>query len=203
MDNFDKCRYRYATVTDITGDGDPELILGGRIDQGKTSYALLDVWKAHKGDFRLISRYRFTGAGSTMLRVIGPLPESPGRMVIGGRLETLQDNRMKWKGFLQQMTFESGTLFPCSKPVILEKDFETRVRTIDIFKDNLIAAGFTEGKTKASTGFITIYNLNRKESNRLSFYGTGKNEIVILRAKLLAISRINRGYNRVLLYDKY
>ena len=159
MDNIDNCRYRYATITDITGDGSLEFILGGRIDQGKTSYALLDVWKAHKEDFQLISRYRFTGAGSTRLRVIGPLPESTGRMIIGGRLETLQNNRLKWTGFLQQMTFESGTLFPCSPPVILDKAFETRIRAIDILNDNLIAAGFTEDKTKASSGFITIYKL--------------------------------------------
>jgi hypothetical protein len=66
---------------------------------------------------------------------------------------------MKWKGFLQQMAFESGTLSPCSKPVILDKDWETRVRTMDIFEDYLITAGFTEDKTKASTAFVSIYPL--------------------------------------------
>jgi hypothetical protein len=37
------CRYRYAMATDMTGDGHPELVLGGRINQGNTSYALLDI----------------------------------------------------------------------------------------------------------------------------------------------------------------
>ena len=82
-----------------------------------------------------------------------------GRLIIGGRLETLQNDRMKWKGFLQQMAFESGTLSPCSKAVILDKDWETRVRTMDIYKNSLITAGFTEDKTKASTAFISIYQL--------------------------------------------
>jgi len=160
LNDLGKCRYRYATVTDITGDGSPELVLGGRIDQENTKYALLDIWKAHNGEMELISRYRFTGAGSTRLRVVKALPgRFPGRLIIGGRQETLQDGHIKWKGFLQQMTFESGTLFPCSKPVILDKDWETRVRTMDICKNSLITAGFTEDKNKASTAFISIYPL--------------------------------------------
>jgi hypothetical protein len=153
------CRYRYAMATDMTGDKHSELVLGGRIDQGDTSYALLDIWQGHDGDMRLISRYRFTGARSTRLRVVEPLPGLPGRLIIGGRLETLQNDILKWKGFLQQMTFESGILSPCSKPVILDKDWETRVRTMDIFENSLITAGFTEDKTKASTAFISIYQL--------------------------------------------
>lgn len=153
------CRYRYAMVTDMTGDGHLELVLGGRIDQGDTSYALLDIWKAHKGDMHLISRYRFTGAGSTRLRVVEALPGLPGGLIIGGRLETLHNDRMQWKGFLQQMTFESGTLFPCSEPVILDKGWETRVRTMEIYQNSLITAGFTEDKTKASRAFISIYEL--------------------------------------------
>jgi hypothetical protein len=153
------CRYRYAMVTDMTGDGHLELVLGGRMDQGDTSYALLDIWQANKGDMHLISRYRFTGAGSTRLRVVEPLPGLPGGLIIGGRLETLHNDRMQWKGFLQQMTFESGTLFPSSKPVILDKGWETRVRTMDFCQNSLITAGFTEDKTKASTAFISIYQL--------------------------------------------
>ena len=103
----------------------------------------------------LISRYRFTGAGSTRLRVVDALPAGfSGRLIIGGRLETIQNGRMKWKGFLQQVAFESGTLFPCSKPIILDKDWETRVRTMDICNNSLIIEGFTEDKTKASTAFI-------------------------------------------------
>ena len=153
------CRYRYAMATDMTGDGHPELVLGGRIDQGDAAYALLDIWQTHDGDMRLISRYRFTGARSTRLRVVEPLPGLPGRLIIGGRLETLQNDILKWKGFLQQMTFESGILSPCSKPVILDKDWETRVRTMDILENSLITAGFTEDKAKASTAFISIYQL--------------------------------------------
>jgi hypothetical protein len=159
LSDLGTCRYRYAMATDMTGDGHPELILGGRIDQGDTAYALLDIWQTHKGDMRLISRYRFTGARSTRLRVVEPLPGLPGRLIIGGRLETLQNDILKWKGFLQQMTFESGILSPCSKPVILDKDWETRVRTMDIFENSLITAGFTEDKAKASTAFISIYHL--------------------------------------------
>jgi hypothetical protein len=159
LKDLGKCRYRYATVTDLTGDGHPELVLGGRIDQGGTSYALLDVWEAHKGDMQLISRYRFAGAGSTRLRVVEPLPGSTGRLIIAGRLETLQNDQIRWKGFLQQITFESGTLFPYSKPVIMDKDWETRVRTVDISGNSLITAGFTEDKDKESTAFISIYQL--------------------------------------------
>jgi hypothetical protein len=159
LSDLGTCRYRYAMATDMTGDGHPELILGGRIDQGDTAYALLDIWQAHNGDMRLISRYRFTGARSTRLRVVEPLPGLPGHLIIGGRLETLQNDILKWKGFLQQMTFESGILSPCSKPVILDKDWETRVRTMDIFENSLITAGFTEDKAKASTAFISIYQL--------------------------------------------
>lgn len=153
------CRYRYAMATEMTGDAHPELVLGGRIDQGGTSYALLDIWQTHGRDIRLISRYRFTGAGSTRLRVVEPLPGPPGRLIIGGRLETLHNGHMKWKGFLQQMTFESGILSPCSKPVILDKDWQTRVRTMDIFENSLITAGFAEDKAKASKAFISIYQL--------------------------------------------
>jgi hypothetical protein len=159
LKDLGKCRYRYATVTDMTGDGHPELVLGGRIDQENSKYALLDIWKAHNKDMNLISRYRFTGAGSTRLRVVEPLPGFPGRLIIGGRQETFQNGRMKWKGFLQQVAFESGTLSPCSKPIILDKDWETRVRTMDIYKKSLITAGFTEDRTKASTAFISIYQL--------------------------------------------
>ena len=89
-----------------------------------------------------------------------PLPGIPGRLIIGGRLETLANDGLRWHGFLQQMTFESGALLPCSKPVILDKDWETRVRTVDIFENVLIAGGFTEDETKASTAFITVYQLN-------------------------------------------
>lgn len=160
LDDLGKCRYRYAAVTDVTGDGNPELVLGGRIDQKGTKLALLDIWKAHDGNMNLISRYRFTGAGSTRLRVVEPLPAGfPGRLIIGGRQETLRNGRLKWKGFLQQVTFESGTLFPCSTPVILDKDWETRVRTMDIYKNSLITGGFTEDKAKASTAFISVYPL--------------------------------------------
>jgi hypothetical protein len=160
LNDLGKCRYRYAMVTDMTGDGHPELVLGGRIDQENTKYALLDIWKAHNKEMNLISRYRFTGAGSTRLRVVEPLPAGfSGRLIIGGRQETIQNGRMKWKGFFQQVAFESGTLSSCSKPVILDKDWETRVRTMDICKNSLITAGFTEDKTKASTAFISVYPL--------------------------------------------
>jgi len=159
LNDLGACRYRHAIATDMTGDAHPELVLGGRIDQGDTAYALLDVWQTHGRDMRLISRYRFTGAGSARLRVVEPLPGIPGRLIIGGRLETLQNDHMTWKGFLQQMTFESGILSPCSKPVILDKDWETRVRTMDILENSLITAGFTEDKTKASKAFISIYQL--------------------------------------------
>jgi hypothetical protein len=161
VNDLGKCRYRYATVTDMTGDGRPELLLGGRINRGDTSYALLDMWLARNGDMQLISRYCFSGAGSTRLRVVEPLPHIPGRLIIGGRLETLHNDRMRWKGFLQQMTFESGILSPCSKPVILDKGWETRVRTMDIHGKSLIAAGFTQDKAKASTAFISIYKLKQ------------------------------------------
>ena len=160
LDDLGSCRYRYATVTDMTGDGHPELVLGGRINQKDTKYALVDIWKVHNGKMNLISRYRFTGAGSARLRVLEPLPKGfPGRLIIGGRQETIQNGRLKWKGFLQQVTFESGTLFPCSKPIILDKDWETRVRTMDVYKNSLITAGFTEDKTKASAAFISVYPL--------------------------------------------
>ena len=160
LNDLGQCRYRYATVTDMTGDQKPELVLGGRIDREGSECALLDIWQAHNGKMNLISRYRFTGAGSTRLRVVEPLPAGfPGRLIIGGRQETLQNGYLKWKGFLQQVIFESGTLFPCSKPVIMDKDWETRIRTMDIFKNFLITAGFTEDKTKASTAFISIYPL--------------------------------------------
>jgi len=159
LNDLGACRYRYAIATDMTGDAHPELVLGGRIDQGDTAYALLDVWQTHRGDMRLISRYRFTGTGSARLRVVEPLPGLPGGLIIGGRLETLHNDHMTWKGFLQQMTFESGILSPCSKPVILDKDWETRVRTMDLFENWLITAGFTEDKTKASKAFISIYQL--------------------------------------------
>jgi len=160
LNDLGTCRYRYAMVADMTEDGHPELVLGGRIDQGGTSYALLDIWQAHDKDMNLISRYRFTGAGSIRLRIVEPMPAGfPGRLIIGGRQETLHNGRMKWKGFLQQVAFESGAMFPCSKPVILDKDWETRVRTMDIYKHALIIAGFTENKTKASSAFISIYPL--------------------------------------------
>ncbi|MFH1629376.1 MAG: VCBS repeat-containing protein [Pseudomonadota bacterium] len=160
LDTLGSCRYRYATVTDMTGDGRQELVLGGRIDQGDTSLALLDIWRVKEGDMQLISRYRFTGAGSTRLRVVEGLPTLPGRLIIGGRMETLQNDRLKWKGFLQQMTFKSGTLFPSSEPLIMDKAWETRIRAMDIYKNSLITAGFTEDKSKASTAFITIYQLD-------------------------------------------
>jgi hypothetical protein len=159
LNDLGTCRYRYATITDMTGDGRPELVLGGRIDQAGTSYALLDVWQAHNKDVRLISRYRFTGAGSTRLRVMEPLPGVPGRLVIGGRLQTLNNDAVQWKGFLQQMMYQSGTLFPYSKPFVLEKDWETRVRTIDVFENTLIVGGFTEDPAKVSAAFISIYPL--------------------------------------------
>jgi hypothetical protein len=159
LTDLGSCRYRYAVATDMTGDGIPELVLGGRINQGDTLYALLDVWKDHKGAMQLISRYRFTGAGSTRLRIVGAIDQLPGRLIIGGRQETLRSNQMKWKGFLQQVIFESGTLAPCSKPVILEKDWETRVRTMDIQGSYLITGGFTEDKNKTSSAFISVYQL--------------------------------------------
>lgn len=160
LEDLGSCRYRYATVTDLTGDGQPDLVLGGRIDQGSIKYALLDIWQVDKGEMNLISRYRFTGVGSTRLRIVEPLlAELSGHLIIGGRQEILQNGYLKWKGFLQQVVFESGTLFPCSKPIILDKDSETRVRALDIYKKALIAAGFTEDKTKASTAFISIYPL--------------------------------------------
>ncbi len=157
VNDLGSCRYRYATVTDITGDGQPELVLGGRINQDGTSFALLDVWKGHEGVIDLISRYRFTGAGSTRLRVVGQMPGFSRRLIIGGRLQTLHNDDLKWKGFLQQMTYESSALFPCSTPVILDEDWETRVRAMDICNSSLITAGFTEDRTKASTAFIAIY----------------------------------------------
>jgi len=160
LDSLGSCRYRYATVTDLTGDGGQELVLGGRIDQGKTSCALLDVWGAKEGDMQLISRYRFTGAGSTRLRVVEAHPLHPGRLIIGGRMESLQGERLQWKGFLQQMTFKSGTLLPSSEPLIQEKAWETRIRAVDIHKGSLIATGFTEDKFKASTAFITVFQLD-------------------------------------------
>ena len=159
IETLGTCRYRYATVNDINSDGHLELILGGRIDMGKTCQALLDIWQGDKQAMHLISRYRFTGVGSTRLRIVEPLSESPGLLIIGGRMEVLQDGILKWKGFLQQMAFKSGILAPCSSPVILDKDWETRVRAVDLYENKLIIAGFTEDKNKASSAFISVYPL--------------------------------------------
>lgn len=157
LKDLGNCRYRHATVADMTGDGRPELVLGGRIDQGDTSYALLDIWQIRNGNMRLISRYRFTGAGSTRLRIVEPLPRMPGHLIIGGRLQTPHNDGMKWIGFLQDVTLESNILSHSSEPVVVEKGWETRVRTVDIFENSLIAAGFTEEKNKTFTAFISIY----------------------------------------------
>ena len=159
LSDLGTCRYRYAAAADMTGDGLPELVLGGRINHGGTLYALLDVWQKRKGVLQLISRYRFTGAGSTRLRVVEAVPQIPGRLVIGGRQEVLQNNQVKWGGFLQRMTLESGILAPSAKQVILEKDWETRVRAMDIYGNYLITGGFTEAKNKASSAFISVYQL--------------------------------------------
>lgn len=159
LDTIDHSRYRYAEIADITGDKKPELILGGRVEHGKTLIAMLDVWEVNKNNAELISRYQFTGAGSTRLRLVESQPDTSGRLIIGGRIETIQKDHLKWKGFIQQVVFKAGTLFPSSEPVILEKDFETRVRTMDISGNTLIAAGFTEDKIKASSAFISIYTL--------------------------------------------
>jgi hypothetical protein len=161
LNDLGDCRYRYAAPADMTGDGVPELVLGGRINRRGTLYALLDVWKERRGSMRLVSRYRFTGAGSTRLRLVSGDPQIPGHLIIGGRQETLQNDQLKWKGFLQLMTFESGTLAPSSEPVMLEKDWETRVRAMDIHGKLLITAGFTEDKKKASSAFISIYQIRR------------------------------------------
>jgi len=159
LSDLGTCRYRYAAAADMTGDELPELVLGGRINHGGTLYALLDVWQERKGVLQLISRYRFTGAGSTRLRVVEAVPQIPGRLVIGGRQEVLQNNQVKWGGFLQRMTLESGILAPSAKQVVLEKDWETRVRTMDIYGNTLITGGFTEAKDKASSAFISVYQL--------------------------------------------
>jgi hypothetical protein len=160
LSGLGQCRYRYAMTSDMTGEEIPELVLGGRIDTGNASYALLDIWQAGKGNMHLISRYCFSGAGSTRLRVVEPLPQVPGCLIIGGRLEVLDNSRMRWKGFLQKMTFASGVLSPCSKPVVLDKGWQTRVRALDIHGNSLIAAGFAEDKAKASAAFISLYTLN-------------------------------------------
>lgn len=159
LDQLDQSRYRYAEIADVTGDGRPELVLGGRVEYGKALVAMLDVWQVNKNNIELITRYCFTGAGSTRLRLVKSQPKFPGRLIIGGRIQTIQKNRLQWKGFIQQVVFKAGTLLPSSEPVILEKDFETRVRTMDIAGSTLIAAGFTEDETKASSAFISIYSL--------------------------------------------
>jgi hypothetical protein len=150
-------RYRYATVADMTGDGHLELVLGGRMDRGETSHALLDVWQARNETLHRISRYCFTGSGSSRLRVVESMPRLAGHLIIGGRLQALQDDRLKWIGFLQRMTFESGVMAPDSSPIILDKGEETRIRALDILDGALITAGFTQDKAKASTAFISIY----------------------------------------------
>ena len=40
--------------------------------------------------------------------------------------------------------------------------WETRVQTMDIFETSRITAGFTEGQTKTSTAFISIYQLEQE-----------------------------------------
>jgi hypothetical protein len=156
--NLGRCRYRYATLTYMPGER-PALVLAGRTQQGDTLYALLDVWQFRHGDMQLVARYRFTGAGSTRIRLVEPVPGPPGRLLMGGRMEILENGRFRYQGFLQEMSLESGTLSPSHEPILLDKDWETRVRTVNIFKGMLIAGGFTEDKDKASAGFISIYKL--------------------------------------------
>jgi hypothetical protein len=153
------CRYRAATVADMTGDGRQELILGGRIDQGGDTHALLDVWRIRHQDAQLLSRYRFTGAGSTRLRVLARPSGNRGRLIMGGRMETLQGDRKRWKGFLQETTFRSGHLSSSSKTLIFDKGWETRVRAIDVVGNFVTPAGFAVDKTKASKGFISVCRL--------------------------------------------
>jgi hypothetical protein len=152
------CRYRYATVMQ-TVEGKPSLVLAGRVNQGDTLYALLDIWQYQDHDMNLVARYRSTGAGSTRLRLVEPLPGLPGRLITGGRLEVLENGRLRWQGFLQEMFVESGTLSPSSRPAVLDKDWETRVRSMDIMENLLITGGFTEDRDKASTAFISVYQL--------------------------------------------
>ena len=87
------------------------------------------------------------------------MPGPPGALAIGGRLETLQDDVLRWKGFLQPAAFETGVLAPSSKPVVLDTDWENRVRTVDVFDRPLITAGFTQDETRASRAFIFIFEL--------------------------------------------
>jgi hypothetical protein len=158
VSNLGMCRYRHATITDMPG-GKPALVLAGRIQQGDTLYALLDVWQEQGGEIELVSRYRYTGAGATRLRLVEPLPASPGRLLTGGRTEVLENGRLRWQGFLQEVSLESGILSPFSKPILLDLDWETRVRAVDVLKSGLLTGGFTEAKGKASAGFISVYRL--------------------------------------------
>ena len=87
----------------------------------------------------LVSWYRFPGAGSTRPWMVEPIAWGISRASDHRRAP---GNPPKWtpesgKGFFQQVVFESGTLFPCSKPIILDKDWESRVRTMEIYKNAL------------------------------------------------------------------
>lgn len=159
LNDFEISRYRCATIADLTKDGQKELVLGGRIEIQDTLYALIDIWQFNQGKISLKSRFCFTGAGSTRMRVIKPFLKTDNSLLIAGRLESLENNQIKWKGFLQEIALTSNTLSLSSAPtMILEKTWETRVRSLDINKQNLFAAGFSKDKKgKSSTGFIRIY----------------------------------------------
>jgi hypothetical protein len=153
-------RYRYATITDLTGDGQQDLVLGGRITLQGSLYALVDIWQVAQGALHLKSRFCFTGAGSTRLRLVEPLPTSSKHLIIGGRLEALGKDHKQWKGFLQEMSYTSGVLSLSSIPRILAKSWETRVRTFDISEQTLFVAGFAKKKHgKSSSAFIRVYQL--------------------------------------------
>ncbi len=150
-------RYRTLCLQDLDGDGQREIVAGGRMDVPESLEGCLDIWNLSGGKFSLKSRYRWTGDGSTRLRVVRPLPE-PGTILAVGRTEVGQGNHRQWQGFIRVFRYRDGRVFPVGEPVTVSLDWETRLRSMDLEPGGrLLVAGFTEDRDKNSSAILMVY----------------------------------------------
>lgn len=153
-------RLRALLAADLDNDGGMELVTGGRVDTPSYMSAMLLVWKVVDNRARLAGRYYWTGMGNTRLRALS-VSGQPSRILAAGRYEW-RDNAdtLRWLGFYQYFTFAPEGIFPDSPPRSVDKDYETRVRSLEHLGGNeSLGAGFTEDSAGKSTGFIAIITM--------------------------------------------
>jgi hypothetical protein len=152
-------RLRTILIQDMDGDGQNEIITGGRIELDNQQWlAHVAVWKIINHSACLIGQFRWSYGQQMRLRAFSKVAGIPSQFMLAGRheIESLSGKK-EWFGFIWKFALKNQTLLPMQTPIEYDFGQETRIR--DLFLNtngSLLTTGFGKQDSGGDYAFVCL-----------------------------------------------